>query len=185
MLPGQTRSPTIPTPILSQSINLTPPPMTGTNPQTNPFISTQPETGSMVVSTTSLPQHTSQDTTRSCILLIGHESYLPNINNLLTSYSSPSSGSFPLIIGLAAAVAAFACSLLGVGLYFVRRKRNSKKSIEVGTGLKGTGALPAGYTSIEAIQQGMASARAENQYDIVPGGKLEGHYSDPFSCVST
>ena len=94
--------------------------------------------------------------------------------------SAPTGKSLPLIIGVVAAVAALACSLLGAGLYFVRRKRNAKKSVEEGIALKGAGAISADYTSIEAIQQGMALARASDQYLNVPKGQPEGHYSSPF-----
>lgn len=40
------------------------------------------------------------------------------------------------------------------------------------------GASPTGYTSIEAIQQGMASARGENHYNNLKEAKPRQHYSD-------
>ena len=67
-----------------------------------------------------------------------------------------------MIVGIAAAVAALALSFLAGGLYYVRRKRTKPSPVEPGTG------LPADFMSINALHQGMASARDNGGYLNLP-----------------
>lgn len=105
-------------------------------------------------------------------------------NSTISTISSPgrsslSAGSLPIIIGIAAAVAAVALSILGGTLFYFKRKRDSKNSTSPNTGLEAEGIPPLGYSSIETLQQGMASVRVESQYDMLPQQNTFGHYSDP------
>ena len=130
------------------SSTLTIPLTTGLNPLTSLSISNSLGSTNVVASTRLL----SRANTSSAMM----NPFSQTATTFSPVGSIPTGVSLPVIIGLTAAVAALACSLLGVGLYFVKRKRNSKNSIEVGTGLGGDSVLPAGYTSIETIQQGLA-----------------------------